>query len=117
MAVSFLEKRRYAAMKPESASSRAKVLMLTPSGQIIRDLYSELIVAIEKRWQVRFGEGAVATLCEALGGLGAGASAEKSRLLEGLKPYTDGWRAAVPKPETLPHYPMVLHRGGFPDGS
>ena len=20
-------------------------------------------------------------------------------------------------PSTLPHYPMVLHRGGFPDGS
>ena len=32
-------------------------------------------------------------------------------------PPGDGWRAAVPKPETLPHYPMLLHRGGFPDGS
>jgi hypothetical protein len=27
------------------------------------------------------------------------------------------WRASVPNPETLPHYPMVLHRGGYPDGS
>ena len=24
---------------------------------------------------------------------------------------------SVRQPETLPHYPMVLHRGGFPDGS
>ncbi len=33
------------------------------------------------------------------------------------RPYPDGWRAKVPKPATLPHFPMVLHRGGFPDGS
>jgi hypothetical protein len=30
---------------------------------------------------------------------------------------TDGWRAKVRRPTTLPHYRMVLHRGGFPDGS
>src|SRR6266567_3548963 len=24
---------------------------------------------------------------------------------------------AVRRPATLPHYPMVLHRGGYPDGS
>lgn len=28
-----------------------------------------------------------------------------------------GWRAPLRRPVTLPHYPMVLHRGGFPDGS
>lgn len=39
------------------------------------------------------------------------------RLWEGLKPYPDGWRAKVKPPEVLPHYPMVLHRGGYPDGS
>jgi len=27
------------------------------------------------------------------------------------------WRAAGRKPATLPHSPMMLHRGGFPDGS
>ncbi len=25
--------------------------------------------------------------------------------------------ADVRPPQTLPHFPMVLHRGGFPDGS
>jgi hypothetical protein len=35
----------------------------------------------------------------------------------GLEPYPDGWRASVRRPETLPHFPMVMHRGGFPDGS
>jgi hypothetical protein len=41
-------------------------------------------------------------------------SPPRSRLLfRGLEPHPDGWRASVRKPNTLPHYPMVLHRGGF----
>jgi DNA-binding MarR family transcriptional regulator len=40
-----------------------------------------------------------------------------SRLFEGLEPFPDGWRAQVPAPERLPWFPMVLHRGGYPDGS
>ncbi len=55
-------------------------------------------------------------------------SSISGRLSEGLHPYPDGWRArkkyveqtnAVIDDPTgrLPHYPMVLHRGGWPDGS
>ena len=40
-----------------------------------------------------------------------------SPLMAGLEPYPDNWRAGTPPPRTLPHFPMVLHRGGFPDGS
>ena len=40
-----------------------------------------------------------------------------SPLMRGLEPYPDNWRADVRPPQALPHYPMVLHRGGFPDGS
>jgi hypothetical protein len=34
-----------------------------------------------------------------------------------MTPYPEGWRASVATSETLPHYPMVLHRGGYPDGA
>ena len=34
-----------------------------------------------------------------------------------FEPYPDNWRASVRRPATLPHFPMVLHRGGYPDGS
>jgi hypothetical protein len=40
-----------------------------------------------------------------------------SRLFRGLEPHPGGWRESVRKPDTLPHHPMVLHRGGYPDGS
>jgi hypothetical protein len=49
-------------------------------------------------------------------------------LVAAVTPYPDGWRASKPYAEhtqavladprgRLPHYPMVLHRGGWPDGS
>ena len=41
---------------------------------------------------------------------------DESVLSEGLTPYADGWRASSKPAETLPHYPMVLHRGGYPTG-
>ena len=53
---------------------------------------------------------------------------EDPRLADGLRPHPDGWRAtkrylahteamlADPR-GALPAYPMVLHRGGWPDGS
>ena len=40
-----------------------------------------------------------------------------SPLFVGLAPYPDGWRAEIAPRQTLPHYPFVSHRGGFPDGS
>jgi DNA-binding MarR family transcriptional regulator len=51
-----------------------------------------------------------------------------ARLADGLRPLPEGWRAQPPYRRwtdqvladpagTLPHYPMVLHRGGYPDGS
>ncbi len=57
----------------------------------------------------------------------AGVLDQRAALSEGLRPYPDGWRArkryveqtnAVVDDPTgrLPHYPMVLHRGGWPDG-
>jgi hypothetical protein len=30
---------------------------------------------------------------------------------------SDGWRARTRQPGRLPWFPMVLHRGGYPDGS
>ena len=108
--LSFLEKKGYAIIKPEGAHRRAKVVRLTPEGDSARDAYDQRISAIEEDWQKRFEEATI-QLRGALERIIAGP------LLLGLEPYPDGWRASVGKSEVLPHYPMVLHRGGFPDGS
>ena len=45
------------------------------------------------------------------------AAGDPPPLLAGLEPYPDNWRARVKPPLVLPHYPMTLHRGGYPDGA
>jgi DNA-binding MarR family transcriptional regulator len=117
MSLGRLEERGLAFVQPESAGSRVKILRLTPKGRIAQDAYHRLILEVEQRWQARFGKDVARNLRESLERLDGDATAHRSPLFRGLEPYPKGWRAAAPRPEGLPHYPMVLHRGGFPDGS
>jgi len=108
MAMGILQKKGIALLEPDPAGSRAKVARLTAKGRKAQEAYLRLLGIIEERWQTRFGKENIRTLRKLLERL-----AREPR----MEPYPDGWRASVPKPRTLPHYPMVLHRGGFPDGS
>ena len=65
----------------------------------------------------RYGAGALDQLRAALEHVVGDGTYASSPLAAGLDPYPDNWRARVRRPETLPHHPMVLHRGGYPDGS
>ncbi len=116
MAVGFLRKGGYVTVEPDPTATRTKLVALTPRGREAQDAYRELSKLIEPRWRGRFGN-VVGELREPLARLVGDATASGSPLFRGLEPYPDGWRASVRRPETLPHYPMVLHRGGFPDGS
>ncbi len=112
-----LEERGFAAVQAASPGSRVKTVRLTSKGRSAQGEYDRLVGEIEQKWHARFGQDVVNSLRESLELLDGDATAQHSPLFRGLEPYPDGWRAAVAKPEILPHYPMVLHRGGFPDGS
>ncbi|HET9971558.1 MAG TPA: SAM-dependent methyltransferase [Streptosporangiaceae bacterium] len=116
-ALGVLTRSGLAAEEPDPAASRGKVARLTRPGQRAQREYRELTDAIEQRWQRRFGAGVTGALRAALEPLATSPDGGACPLLAGLEPYPDNWRAAVPAPVTLPHYPMVLHRGGYPDGS
>ncbi len=107
MAMGVLQKSGDAVVEQDPAASRGKLVRLTPKGRTAQEAYRQLLSSIEGRWGAHFGGDAIRGLRELLQPLAVEAAA----------PYPDGWRAAVRKPDTLPHYPMVLHRGGFPDGS
>jgi DNA-binding MarR family transcriptional regulator len=116
MAMGVLQKMGVAVVEADQTGSRGKVARLTPKGREAQDAYRRLLGIIEERWQTRFGKDAIHTLRQSLERL-VGEPAQPSPLFRGLEPYPAGWRASVRKPNTLPHYPMVLHRGGYPDGS
>jgi DNA-binding MarR family transcriptional regulator len=111
MAMGILGKKRLAVIVPDPEGSRSKVARLTAKGVEARDEYLRRLALVEESWQRRFGKPAIRALHEALHPF-AGES-----LFRGMEPYPEGWRASVRRPTVLPHYPMVLHRGGYPDGS
>jgi DNA-binding MarR family transcriptional regulator len=109
MSLKFLEKRGYAVIEPDSLGSRTKALVLTAKGRQAQETYHRLVWMIEERWRARLGNETIRTLRDSL-----------ERLEQSVRvpePYPGGWRASVPTADGLPHYPMILHRGGFPDGS
>jgi len=127
IALGFLEKRGFMVVESQPSSGQSKLnrpkasgtkmVRLTTNGVEARAAYRPALGLIEKQWCSRFGEEATRNLRESLESLVGDGRAQASPLFHGLEPYPEGWRASVAKPETLPHYPMVLHRGGYPDGS
>ena len=108
---------RLAVEEPDPTASRGKVARLTAAGVRAQQLYLELLGTIEDRWTQRYGREAAGALRQSAEALAVGAHGQPPPLFQALEPYPDNWRASVRLPGTLPHYPMVLHRGGYPDGS
>ena len=116
-AMGVLLRARLAIEEPDPAASRGKAARLTPAGLLAQRRYLEFLSTVEDRWQQRFGRDTLGALRRSLEELAVGADGEPPPLFQALEPYPDNWRSAVCPPRTLPYYPMVLHRGGYPDGS
>jgi DNA-binding MarR family transcriptional regulator len=128
VAIGFLEKRGYLTIEPDASGSRSKVVRLTRRGERAQDAYRRHLGAIEEGWHARFGPDEIRALVASLQGLFDARDGDGPRVSQGLVPYPGGWRLRAPYAKqtaailrdpsaALPHYPMVLHRGGWPDGS
>jgi DNA-binding MarR family transcriptional regulator len=107
---------------------KGKLIRLAAKGQRAQRAYLRRVEFVEKSWQERFSVAKIAGLRESLMAVLHKTEDGQPLLAQGLMPYPDGWRARKPY-ETrtlafindpagaLPHQPMVLHRGGYPDGS
>lgn len=76
----------YVLVTPDPTASRGKVVRLSPRGLIAQQAYHRLIWEIEKRWEGRFGKGAIGTLRALLQGLFNRHSGGAPLLSEGLVP-------------------------------
>lgn len=112
-----LAKQGYIVIESDATAKGTKIARLTAKGKDAQEAYRQRVVMIEDGWQQRFGKDTIRKLRDSLERLVGEPTAEKSPLFRGLEPHPDGWRAQVAKPEMLPHYPLVTHRGGYPDGS
>ncbi len=125
MALTYLVRSGYVAV--DGTTVATKSARLTPDGRAARAMSPALHADLEKRWAARFGGGTVRRLRSSLEDLLDRRDGARALLSRGLEPYPDGWRASKPyvahtravveDPTTrLPRSPMVLHRGGWPDG-
>jgi DNA-binding MarR family transcriptional regulator len=117
VSLGLLGRRELVTIETAPHGGRTKIAQLTPSGRKAQKRSRELLEQVEAGWRSRFGAQTVQGLRLALEPLVGDPAREAAPLLAGLEPYPDGWRAAVRRPDTLPHYPFVSHRGGYPDGS
>jgi DNA-binding MarR family transcriptional regulator len=124
----FLERKGLAVLGSAPPPARAKIVRLTAQGRLAQERYYRCLELIEQRWESRFGAPAVRRLRSAASGIRDARDADGPLLSRGLRPHPGGWRAhpayakqtraIVDNPHAaLPRYPMVLHRGGWPDGS
>jgi methyltransferase (TIGR00027 family) len=115
-ATGVLTRARLAVEEPDPAAGRGKVVRLTPAGLGAQRDYHEVAGSVEQRWHERYG-GAIAAVRAALEPLAAPPGGGPPPLFDAIEPYPGSWRASLRRPDILPHYPVVLHRGGYPDGS
>jgi DNA-binding MarR family transcriptional regulator len=117
IAVEYLDKRGYVEVKADVTAGRGHLVRLTDKGLKAQTTYRRLVSGIELRWRERFGAEAVDELRKTLELLAIPTANGRPPLFAGIEPYPDGWRATGRKRQYLPHFPVVLHRGGFPDGA
>ena len=116
MAVGFLVRHGCAELVAAPPPGRGRLVRLTTKGLGAQRTYRRVLAGTEKDWVARYGRPSVDDLRRSLEAL-QGDPGDSPTLRDGLTPYPDGWRARVRPLPVLPHYPMVLHRGGYPDGS
>jgi DNA-binding MarR family transcriptional regulator len=117
MCAGWLRRRECAEQAPDPNASRGQVLRLTAKGRAAQAKYRRMLAETEDSWRSTHGAAAIDNLRRALEPLVGDGTLASSPLAAGLEPQPDNWRATVRRPETLPHYPTVLHRGAYPDGS
>jgi DNA-binding transcriptional ArsR family regulator len=105
---------RKAKLVEERKNGAWQTVRLTGRGLTVQEAARSAVAGLERVWA---GKYPVAELRSALEPIAGDGTRSGSGLFAGLEPYPDGWRAMVRPAEVLPHFPMVLHRGGYPDGS
>ncbi len=91
------------------AQSPDKTFALTDAGRRAAADATAAVAAAEAKWP--------ADLRAQLEPLTGDGTVQRSALAEAIRPPEGTWRHRRPEPQTLPHHPVVSHRGGFPDGS
>ena len=102
----YLERAGLAALVPIPGAKRGKALALTERGEKAKAASARKLARLEATWEERHGP-VLERVREALAALDV--------TFPEHPPGT--WRAEAKELARLPRFPLVTHRGGFPDGA
>jgi DNA-binding MarR family transcriptional regulator len=113
-----MEKAQCVIVEPRPGGRRGQQVQLTAErGARARAGGRRRLEETHRLWETRYGVEAVAALRAALEPIVGDGTRSGSPLFAGLTPPPGGWRSQTRPAQLLPWYPMVSHRGGYPDGS
>lgn len=115
-ALTVLQRHGLAVVEP-IPGDRGKQVRLTADGDRAQAACYRLVDDVEESWRSRFGDRILAELKKSLISLVVDVELASSPLAEALQPPPGTWRSTRPAPRVLPHHPMVIGRGGWPDAS
>jgi hypothetical protein len=104
--VGYLERAGLAELIPNPGARRGKVLALTERGEEARTKAARKLARLEETWEERHGR-VLERVRETLAPLDVTFPPHPART----------WRAKGKELARLPRFPLVTHRGGFPDGA
>jgi DNA-binding MarR family transcriptional regulator len=113
-AAGYLERAGLAEVVP-TENAKGKSIALTARGRKARSAGARKIATLEAAWDERHGE-VLSRVRTALAPIAMGGGPD-SPLLAGLEHPPGTWRAEARPLARLPRFPLVTHRGGFPDGA
>jgi hypothetical protein len=123
MITGYLARIGLAVVAPDPDADRGKVVRLNARGMSARERGVARVARIEDDLRARLGRTALARLRRSLD-----AVIDSPAFAEGMEPPPTGWRDRPPYAAqtdrlltdpraALPRHPLMLHRGGFPDGA
>jgi hypothetical protein len=114
-AVGYLGRAALAEVAPTKGAKRGKSVALTPRGTKAKAAGEAKLARLEATWGERYGT-TLARVREALAPIAVGGGPD-SPLVAGAVHPPGSWRAEAKPLARLPRFPLVTHRGGFPDGA
>lgn len=115
--LTLLQRHGVAEVVPTAGSRRGRHVRLTAEGVTARRSVQRRIASVERNWRQQLGAAHITALHDALDAVVGRGDPTTAPLATALAAPAGTWRSALAVPRTLPHHPIPLDRGGWPDGA
>ena len=115
--LTLLQRHRLAIVVPAAGGRQGRHVRLTAEGVVAQRAGQRRIASVERSWRQQLGTAQMAALHKALERVVGTGDPAAAPIATALATPPGVWRSTQAFPRTLPHHPIPLDRGGWPDGA